>query len=170
MKAHGLGVVALIVLTGCAANLTGSVQASGSAAPDLSPAPTAIDGVAGEGGGNVVAAGGNHGPKPEPSPSVPAGCTPPSPLPSDAEYVPGEVLFKFKQPPTPAELAAAKAHFGFTELRELGAIGIYKASFAGSVRQKLVDMHCDGRFEFAEPNGVVRLDPRETSGGLGSPQ
>lgn len=159
MKAPGLGAIALLaILTGCAANLTGPVQASGSAAPGLSPAPTALDGAAPEGGGNMVAAGGNQGAVQEPSPSVPAGCTPPSPLPPDADYVPGEVLFKFKQPPSAADLAAAKAHFGFTELRELGTIGIYKASFAGTVRQKLVDMHCDGRFEFAEPNGIVRID------------
>jgi hypothetical protein len=169
MKAHGLGAIALFVLTGCAANLTDSpVQTSGSTAPAESP-KAAPSGGSLEAGGNLVAAG-SHGPKPEPASSVPAGCVPPSPLPPDADYVPGEVLFKFKQPPTQAELEAAKAHFGFTELRELGTIGIYKASFAGTVRQKLVDMHCDGRFEFAEPNGIVRIDPRETSGELSSPQ
>lgn len=167
MKALGLGAIALFVLTACAANLTGPVQASGSTAESPQAAPS---GGTLEGGGNLIAAGGNHGSQPEPSPSVPGGCTPPSPLPADADYVPGEVLFKFKQPPTPTELEAAKAHFGFTALRELGTIGIYKASFAGTVRQKLVDMHCDGRFEFAEPNGIVRIDPRETSGELSSPQ
>jgi hypothetical protein len=167
MKAHGLGVIALFVLTGCAAGLTGPVQTSASA-PAASPEAKASGGAL-DGGGNPVAVGGTHGAAPEPAPSVPAGCTPPSPLPPDADYVPGEVLFKFKQPATPAELEAAKAHFGFTALRELGTIGIYQASFAGTVRQKLVDMHCDGRFEFAEPNGIVRIDPRESAGFDGPP-
>jgi hypothetical protein len=157
MKAPVLGAIALMVLTGCAASLTGPVQTS---AESPKPAPSAGSL---ESGGNLIASGA-PGAQPEPAPSVPAGCTPPSPLPPDADYVPGEVLFKFKQPATSAELEAAKAHFGFTELRELGTIGIYKASFAGTVRQKLVDMHCDGRFEFAEPNGIVRIDPRESEG------
>ena len=143
IRAHGLGAIAVLLMAGCAAHLT---------TPGAQPE-----------GGPVVAAGANN----EPAPTIPPGCTPPSPLPPNAEYVPGEVLFKFKQPASAAELEAAKAHFGFTAISELGNMGIYKASFTGSVRQKIVDMLCDGRFEYAEPNGIVRLDPRETSGGFG---
>lgn len=158
MKTIGIGVIALFALLGCAANLTdpaASAQSSGTVETSAaSPAP----------GSQLEASG-----TPAPAPSVPAGCVPPSPLPADTEYVPGEVLFKFKQPPTDSELEAAKAHFGLTATSQLGGLGIYKGSFTGSVPQMIVDMICDGRFEFAEPNGIIRIDPRETNGGLSTP-
>ncbi len=79
--------------------------------------------------------------------------------PISAEFVPGEVLIKFKESATQAEMKALHSNLRAQEIRRIEPIGVRRIKLPSdiSVKEAVAHYEMDPNVEYAEPNYIIHF-------------
>jgi subtilisin family serine protease len=86
-----------------------------------------------------------------------------------AEFVPGEVLIKFKEKATQAEMKALHSYLQAQEIRRIKPIGVRRIKLPSdiSVKEAVAHYKMDPNVEYAEPNYIIHFAAMPTDSDFG---